>query len=220
MLKPRVAAIVPAYNEEPTVADVVRTLRACAWVDEVLVVNDASTDGTAQVAEAAGATLLEQPSQKGKGEAMRFGVAHTDAEVLLFADADLIGFTEDHVERILLPVLSGGKMMNVGLRDRGAFWNWWEGHLPLIGGERAMRREIFEAVPPEFIRGFMVEGALNYSCRSRKLSYGSVLLPGLSLRRKINKVGFFRGIRAYVRMGSEILYGMFVVRVAHLLKRF
>jgi glycosyltransferase involved in cell wall biosynthesis len=65
----RVVAIIPAFNEEPTIAAVVRGLRDD--VDHVLVVDDGSTDGTAAGARAAGAEVVEHGRNRGKGEAVR-----------------------------------------------------------------------------------------------------------------------------------------------------
>ena len=75
----------------------------------------------------------------------------------------------------LEPVLNGGRVMNVGLRDPGTIINKVQSILPLIGGERAILRRIDEAVPPQYLSGLMVESALNYYCRYRRMPYGSVL---------------------------------------------
>src|SRR5579875_843850 len=115
----RVAAILPAYNEEATIADVVAALKACPLVSEVVVVSDGSTDRTAEVARRAGAQVVELPVNHGKGGAMRAGLAHTEAEVLLFLDADLVGLTPQHVADLLQPVLSGRSEMAVGVFEGG-----------------------------------------------------------------------------------------------------
>lgn len=216
----RLAAIIPAYNEEPTVAGVVGALRASPYVREVIVVCDGSSDGTAALARGAGATVFELPKNQGKGAAMLHGLTHTDASVVAFFDADLIGLTPDHVERLVLPVLSGSRVMNVGIRDRGPLVTRLTEHLPLIGGERVMLRRVVEGVPPEYLQGFMIESALNYYCRSRKLPYGTVFLPGLGIRRKYEKVGWKRGVVEYVKMAWQIAAAMTAVRVGRLLKRF
>ncbi len=216
----RVAAIVPAKNEAPTIRAVIEVLCASPYVSEVIVVSDGSTDRTAEIAEAAGAEVIHSAQTHGKGGALREGVASTDAPILLFVDADLYGFSEDHVERLLLPVLSGSRSMNVGLRDRGPLAVFFMRHLPLIGGERAMRREVFERVPSEYANGYMVETALNYACAHARLPYGSVRLPGLSLRRKVDKVGWHKGLVQYVQMFWEVGFAMVVVRFAGLFGRF
>jgi len=110
--------------------------------------------------------------------------------------------------------------MNVGLRDRGPWRTRLSRHLPLISGERALRREIVEHIPPEFVQGFMVEAALNYSCRSRKLRYGTVVMPGLTIRHKYEKVGMKKAFGQYVGMFAQVLKAMIAVRIAHLFKQF
>lgn len=219
--KQDVAAIVPAYNEQETIASVVRTLASSPLIGEVIVISDGSTDRTAEVAKSAGADLVRQlPIKGGKGAAMLHGVTVTKAPVIVFFDADLRGLTEDHVERLLLPVLSGARSMNVGLRDKGPLLTPFIRFLPLIGGERAMRREVIERVPPQFLQGFMAESALNYHCRSRRLHYGGVNLEGLSMRRKFEKVGVAKSIREYLHMTWQIVKAMTVVRIARLMKKF
>jgi glycosyltransferase involved in cell wall biosynthesis len=218
--KPRVAAIVPAYNEEPTIGEVVRTLVSFSDIDEVIVVANGSTDRTAERAREAGASKVDVMPAHGKGEAMQHGLTHTDAPILFFLDGDLRGLTAEHLRLVLEPVLRGEKVMNVGLRDRGPFLMKLSAHLPLIGGERALHRSVFERVPPQYLRGFMVEIAMNYSCRGRNLPYGSVPLPGLTIRRKMEKVGFLVGLWQYIKMFSTVFYAMLAVRWARLFGKF
>lgn len=219
--KPRVAAIVPAYNEERTIANVIKELVSSALIDEVIVISDGSSDGTAAAARAAGATLVHQlPMKSGKGKAVQHGIAHTDASILFFCDADLLSFRAHHAEAVIRPVLEGKLSMCVGLRDRGKLLMRLAAHLPLIGGERAMQRKIFEQIPEQYVQGFKVEAALNYACRSRNLPYGSVPLWGLRIRRKMQKVGFWKGLQEYVHMFWEVGWAMISVRVAHLQGKF
>jgi glycosyltransferase involved in cell wall biosynthesis len=220
MTRPRVVAIIPAYNEEKTIGNVVRPLVGSPLVDEVFVISDGSTDKTKEVAEQAGARIHELSRTGGKGEAMMHAASHTNAQILAFFDADLIGLTQDHIEKLLLPVINNGLSMNVGIRDRGRFWTVLSRHLPLISGERAMPREIFEGVPKEFMRGFMVETALNYYCRSRGLRYGSTKMPGLTFRRKYQKVFLPLAVVQYVKMFWQVGVAMLVVRLARLLGKF
>jgi len=216
----KVTAIVPALNEEKTIEEVVRILRSSLLVQEVIVVSDGSTDATAVRATEAGARVLALPKRGGKGPAMMHGLMQTDAPIILFADADLRGFTVEHIEALLLPVLSGSRTMNIGLRDRGWLFTRLSAYLPLISGERALKREVLEHIPAQFLKGFMVESAMNYWCRIRKESYGSVPLGGLSIRRKYEKVGWFKGLQEYIKMSLQISWGIFKVRFAHLFGKY
>jgi len=212
-----VAAIIAAYNEEQTIGPIVRTLVESGLFRDVIVISDGSTDRTAEIARENGADLVHQlPWKHGKGAAMMHGVSHTDAPLIFFCDADLKGLRKDHVERILKPVLKGEKSMVVGIRDRGKFAMWMAARLPLIGGERALERHVFEDIPDKFLQGFMVESAMNYYCRSHKLKYGTVELPGLHIRRKMQKVGFLKGLKEYIHMDWQIIKAMAIVRLARL----
>ncbi|MBU1906836.1 glycosyltransferase [Patescibacteria group bacterium] len=217
----KVDAIIPAYNESKTIGGVIKVLKASEHIGKVVVISDGSTDNTEEVAKQAGADLVHQlPVKKGKGAAMMHGVTHTDSNVIAFFDADLKGLTTDHVELIVLPVLTGARMMNVGLRDRGYFGTAMMHHLPLIGGERAMMRHVFEDIPDQFMQGFMVEAALNYYCRSHGYAYGGVKLPGLKIVKKYQKVGWPKAIGEYASMSWVVYQAMIKVRFAHLRGKF
>lgn len=201
-----IAAIVPALNEEQTIAAVVRALKSAPSISEVVVVDDGSTDRTAEVARTAGADrVISLPTRSGKGNALCQGVAATAAPVLLFCDADFLGFGPEHAEALVAPVLSGQAMMCVGLRDRGPLVIALEKLLPKIGGERALRREVFESVPPERLAGFRVELALNAACRAKRLPVATVVSKGVGQRRKIEKRGLFRGLYDYFGMVWDLI---------------
>lgn len=208
-------AIIPAFNEAHTIAEVVRVVCAAEGIEEVIVVDDGSQDDTADRAREAGARVIRSETNQGKGQAMARGVEASSTPYLLFFDADDRGLTTDHVAALLEPVRSGKLAMCVGLRDRGQWMMRVSAWLPLISGERAMLREVFTHTKPRFLRGFMVESALNYRCRVDGRQYGSVPLFGLTIRRKYEKVGWLRAIPQYVRMAARVAYATVLVRVAH-----
>jgi len=214
MNHPTVTAIIPAYNEEKTIASVVRTACASSFIRDVIVVSDGSVDRTAEFAREAGATVFDLQKNGGKGQAMFYGFQKTDAEIILFLDADLIGLTEKHLEQLLKPVLNETCMMNVGMRDRGRFFTALAHRFPIISGERAMRREILELIPSKFMNGFMVEIAFNHFCKAMRYPSGTVDLFGLSIRRKYQKVGFLKAVVQYLRMFIQIVRAMITVRFA------
>ena len=159
------AAIVPAYNEEETLADVLSVLRSSELVDEIIVVSDGSDDRTAQVAHALGVRAIELKHNQGKGVALAVGVIHTRAPVLVFVDGDILNLSDYLLRQLIEPVTRGRCEMNIGIRSRG--WLIDEIHRrigPLLSGIRCLRREIFEAVPEDFLEGFRIEAALNWTC--------------------------------------------------------
>lgn len=111
----RVVALVPAKDGADSVAATVRALSGVAGVDEVVVVDDGSTDDTAAVAEGAGARALRLVTNVGKGGAVRAGVEATpEADVYLLIDADL-GATAALAEALLPPVLAGEADLTVAV---------------------------------------------------------------------------------------------------------
>jgi len=108
--------IIPALNEEETVADVVRSVRAHLDA-EVLVIDDGSRDRTARVAAAAGATVLRHPFNLGVGAALRTGFRYARANghtVAVQVDAD--GQHEVTEAKRLIEVVEAGADLAVGSR--------------------------------------------------------------------------------------------------------
>lgn len=207
--KNQIAAIVPAYNEELTVGTVVRTLVKSGFFCEVIVVSDGSTDRTVECAREAGASKIITSDQKlGKGLAMRRGALATDAPFIFFCDADLLGLRVEHVSSLIEPVLSGAVGMCVDLHDRGTRITWLMRYLPLIGGERALSREWFLMIPEKFLRGYRVEIAMNAFMRARGLKIKAIKLEGLRIRSKMQKIGFWRGCIAYIKMTLELAHAL------------
>jgi glycosyltransferase involved in cell wall biosynthesis len=207
----RVAAIVPAYNEGATLREVLSVLKATPAVDEVLVISDGSTDDTVEIARSLGLRTIHLRQNQGKGRAMEIGVAHTDAEVLLFVDADILNLTVDLIQRLIEPVLSDRSDMNVGIRHRGRPLNAIQDRTgPLLSGIRCLRREIFEAVPDSHLEGFAVETGLNWACRELGCSTTTTVMYNLKHLVKEKKRGLVQGLYARCRMFTAV-FGAYVV---------
>ncbi len=195
------AAIVPAYNEQETLAAVLAVLKSTPLIQEVLVVSDGSTDATVAIASAEGVKVIHLWENCGKGTAMAVGVGHTDAPVLVFVDGDILNLAETMLTELIAPVVSGRVDMNVGVRHRGRPLNAFQRRFgPLLSGIRCVRREIFEAVPEDFLAGFAIETALNWSSRRLGKRLATTVLFGLKHLVKEKKRGVAAGVRARVRM--------------------
>lgn len=203
----KVAAVIPAYNEEGNIARVLRVLVPMEAVDEIIVVSDGSTDRTAEVARRyRRVRVVELERNVGKGGAMMAGARATDAEVLLFLDADLVGLRRHHVLAMLDPVLRGQADMALGVFDEGRLATDLAQKLaPQLSGQRAVRRRLLEGVPGLEASGFGVEVALSRYADKSGARVVRVPLRNVAQVMKEEKSGLWKGLRARARMYWEII---------------
>lgn len=88
-MKQRISVLIPTYNEEAAIGDVVHRCRATLGEGvELLVIDDGSTDATGKRAEAAGATVISHPYNKGNGAAVKTGIWKARGEIIVMMDGD------------------------------------------------------------------------------------------------------------------------------------
>jgi len=204
-----VVAIVCAKDEAPRIGVTLTTLANHPRNDRVLVVDDGSTDETAAEAASYGADVLKLSPNRGKGRAMLAGLCATTEPIVLFADADLIGFSRDHVDAIVCPLMHDDRYdMIVGMNDYGQ-WTEVSRAFPLISGQRAVRRSYLEAMPVHCWSGFGIEVSMNDAVYRLGGKTGTVHLDGLQFHKKWDKeAGPARGVRDMVKMAGEIVQTM------------
>ncbi|MGL6298965.1 MAG: glycosyltransferase family 2 protein, partial [Methanobacteriaceae archaeon] len=102
-----VSIVIPAYNEAETVASVINIANSISYVNEVIVVDDGSHDGTAEEAKLAGATVISHVSNQGKGAALKTGFRHSKGDIIAFIDGDIHNLSTDKIDSIIMPILEG-----------------------------------------------------------------------------------------------------------------
>lgn len=201
-----ISVIIPAFNEEATVGACVAAVRGHPQVDEIIVVDDGSADRSAEVAERAGATVIRLAANVGKAMALDAGVRAARNETLLFLDADVSGHTHATITRIIQPVLEGKVEMFVGIHARRTLWlNRLLPVFPIIGGDRALTRRLWDAVPAAHKRGFQIEIAMNHTAKRFPLRMGFALIPGITHHSKERKYGVLVGLWRRFLMMRDIV---------------
>ncbi len=201
------AAIIPAYNEEKTIGAVIDVLTQCSLIDQIIVVSDGSTDRTVHIALSyENVEVIELLENRGKGGAIKAGLDHTDAGVLLFLDADLIGLKPTHVAALLQPVLEGEAAMTIGVFEKGRVaTDIAQKMAPFLSGQRALRRELLEQIPDFDLSRFGAEVALHRYVEEHNIPVLQVTLPDLSHVMKEEKMGLWKGLSARGKMYWEII---------------
>jgi polyisoprenyl-phosphate glycosyltransferase len=216
-VRTRTTAIVAAYNEEKTIAAVLRALTSSPLIDEVVVVSDGSEDATVETARTFdGVRTIALHENHGKGFAMAVGVANASNDTLFFCDGDMYNVTEEHIEALVGPVVRGKCDMNIGVRDRGDVANFFHLKLkcgPVLSGIRVMKRNVFETVPAQYQSHYKIEAALNCFCSRAGYRQQETVIYGLNHVIKESKMGFTDGLHARWRMSREVVLVLFDLHV-------
>lgn len=186
----KVSVVIPAYNESRQIENVIKTAEGCHLISEVIVVDDGSTDKTAEIAIAVKAKVIRFEINRGKGAAMERGMKIAKGEIVLFLDADLVGLKKVHLESLIKPVLNSGADMTIA-DFRGGNWITFLGQTlsPAISGQRAIIKQKFENLNLEKV-GYGAELALNKYAKKNRLKVKRVNIFGVNQMLAEQKMGF------------------------------
>lgn len=220
--KSKVAVIIPALNEEAAIGGVVAAIPA--WVDDIIVVDNGSTDATAAIAGEAGARVIREP-KRGYGAACLAGLAAlSDPDIVVFMDGD---GSDVPAEMTLLvdPIIQGRADLVIGSRVLGArepgaltpqarFGNWlacrliqlfWGRRYTDLGPFRAIRRRALAALDmQDRDYGWTVEMQVKAVRRGLRVGEAPV-----SYRRRLGASKISGTLRGVLGAGLKILYIIF-----------
>ncbi len=173
-MKPSISVVIPAYNEEETIKRTLVTLNRCLWIDELIVIDDGSSDDTYMIAEKYSDEVIRLPENSGKAFALKEGWKKVSGEIVLSLDADL-GMTaregEKLVERLIFSDLDC-VIARLPLQKKSGFGimkhraqklifsqtgKWFEAPL---SGQRAFRKKWVPLLLEKDYVGFGVEMAM------------------------------------------------------------
>lgn len=208
--RPLVSAIISAYNEEKTLADILSTLTTCSQVDEVIIVNDGSGDKTAEIINSftdnGRVKAIHFEKNQGKGNAMVTAALRAHGDILVFLDADLANLKAEHIQTLVQPLTEGKADMVLGdplyksdiIRALDPFRS--------LSGERAVWRQDLLSLA-EQIRdsGYGIETLLNLAYKENRKKVCSRKLDGLVHPIKLKKVNPLKAAGEYSEEGLQIM---------------
>lgn len=212
----RITAVVAAYNEAPRLGVVLEVLTSYAGFDEVIVIDDGSSDNTSEVAKQFPVRCVKNEINMGKGSAMDRGVGLANGDIIFFCDADVRGLSHAMIDDIVGPVLAGQVDMFIGMRNR----KWYVAHqvvsfLPLLGGERAVTKALWRRVPDAYKQNFRIEAALNFFAQHYGMGFQYKVFRGLSQIIKEKKYGLCQGVAQRWGMIIDIFSAQIMLHRLH-----
>lgn len=201
----KISALIPVYNEEKTIEGVLRVLMDNPLIDEILVVDDGSTDNSATLARRMGARVISLGENQGKGAALERGIEEIESDIILMLDGDLVGLADKHIQQLLDPVMNDECDMTIGVFNHGrGATDLAQLLAPHLSGQRAVKTRFIKGIEDLSHCGYGVELAINeYVKENGRLQY--VELPELTHVMKEEKRGFFRGFLDRLKMYTDLL---------------
>jgi len=209
----KITALVPCHNEAPRIKQVIKPLLDSPTIDQLIVVNDGSTDQTAAVLEkyraAPKLVLINLRENRGKGGALKAGLKRARNKIIFLCDADLKGLTPKHVDLLAKNYRQNPAQVVIGLRQKNGFWGSSPGKLlrhnflPLIAGERIIARETLRQILKNPISSqYGIEVFMNYYCRRHRIKIIKTELKRVNDLPKYKKSGY--GWRLHFLEGLNI----------------
>ena len=211
-MTPQATVLVPAFNEEETIAAVVNAAREAGY--PVVVADDGSIDRTAEVAAAAGASVVRLEQNQGKGGAYSAGLKLVETPYVILLDADLVGLRPEHLTTLLKPVTSNEAEMSVGVFRGGRLLSDFGNRItPQLSGQRALQADLLRSLPDLQSSRYDVELKLTRWAKEKGWRVKYVPLKGLSQRLKEEKRGIIAGLIHRLKMYFQILRYMLRLKV-------
>lgn len=203
MKKFKISVIIPTYNEEKNVGRVLEVVTRSSLIDEVIVVDNASTDKTGEEVKGfKGLKILVNSENKGIGYSYVRGAKAAGNPLLLFCDADLTGLEEKHLQQLIGPVAGGEVLMTVGVQERLHFMNRFEWYRKLgidnktrgeftesLGGERCLWKKDFLKIKGLEKAGYGTVQTISNYFLENNLPFKSFALAGVGHEWKVDKWG-------------------------------
>jgi len=206
-----IGVVIPALNEEENLLRVLNVVCAIDWVEQIVVVDDGSTDGTLNIIKQLVACderllAIHMSENHGKAAALLTGVQALSTDIVIFLDADLVGLQPCHLEELYKPVGSGFYEMTVATFQHGnLLTDASHRFAPNLSGQRCLSRlEAEQGLIPLAATRYGVEVGLTIYARSQKWRIKNIIWNGVTHRMKEQKQRVIDGLYNRWKMYNQI----------------
>ncbi len=205
----KTTAIICVFNEQDTVGNVIISTSKEQFIDEIVVVNDGSTDNSKNIIDKLkfefNLQVIHFDKNKGKGYAMAIGVENATHDIVVFIDADQTKITPNYTSELIKPLVNNEFEMVLGYSTVNVLTKEIN-PLKILTGERALfKNDIMPILEKIKQSRFGVETLLFFYYMSVEKSIKFTRLPGLKHRDKYKKASFKEATSNYIGEGWEIV---------------
>jgi len=212
-MKLQTTAIICAYNEENTIENILRDVSKVVCFNEVIVINDGSKDKTGkrieELKELITFTDVHLLKNRGKGFAMAKGTELAKGDYLVFIDADLSNFKNEHAEKLLYPVINNKADMVLGQPTNTLIPSNINPFKNLSGQRALKKRDIMPILKKMETAGYGVETLINMHFKANYKTVEYVSLENLTHPSKFQKAKPHKAIKEFIMEGCQIVTTMF-----------
>ncbi|MFZ2205141.1 MAG: glycosyltransferase family 2 protein [Candidatus Magasanikiibacteriota bacterium] len=219
----KVSCLIPAYNEGTRIASILSVVCNHPLINEVIVINDCSTDNTSKVVmEYKNIHLINNKENKGKSATIVAGIKEATGDILCLIDADLIGLTTENITNLIEPVISDKTDVSISVRRISPIMDkiYQIIGMDFISGERVFKKSLIQNHLEEIacLPRFSLETFLNKIFIKNKTRIKIVFWDNVRSPLKSKKFGFIEGTKREISMFSNILKTASIFEILNQLK--
>ena len=205
-MKNKVSCIIPAYNEERTIGNVLKVMEHHPLVYETIVIDDGSSDNTKNIVKKyKNVKLLVNKKNRGKTHSLLRGINYAKKDIVMLIDSDLVGLSKKDITNLISPIIKNYADVSINIRANSYKIFKWMG-IDFVSGERVFSKKILGDINQfRKLSNFGFESYLNKEIIRKQFKIKIVPFPNVSHIRKTEKRGFISGTIKDYSMALEII---------------
>ncbi|GIW65681.1 MAG: hypothetical protein KatS3mg094_200 [Candidatus Parcubacteria bacterium] len=199
-----ISCLIPAYNEEKYIKNTIESLKNTNLIDEIIVIDDASTDKTFEIIKKIkGIKIIKNYKNLGKTKCILRGLKSSSGNTILLVDADLQGLNYFDLSNLIKPVENNELDITIAYGIPFV--------LKKFSGLRCLKREIFNLLNERKLKtaNYGLEKIINKAIKKHNLKFKYIKMQKIRNIHKIKKYGLIKGLKLTIKMYLEIIINLF-----------